>query len=168
MYHEGRVGTWRNMEPYLLYLNIQIHTICIAESTWFLIHIREDQSVIDSDVYVYFPSDDMFTTNTEFAVNQRHMIVHLLYGGNRVLIIGHMFYIYLFFTDGFSEPYTRKYTTSVVPSGKAHEIIQIAGRPAVLHSACKPNYNGGDVMYLSYPAIVLAVVHITARPARQL
>ena len=88
IHHEGRFRSWRNMEPYRLYLIIYIHGICITESTWFLIHIWEDPSDIDTDVYVYFPSDDMFTTNSEFAPNQRHMIAHLLYDGERVLIVG--------------------------------------------------------------------------------
>jgi hypothetical protein len=37
---------------------------------WFLIHIREDPFDILSELYVYFPADDMFTTNSEFAINQ--------------------------------------------------------------------------------------------------
>jgi hypothetical protein len=42
---------------------------------------RGGPSDIDSDVSVYFPSD-MFTTNPEFAVNQRHMINHCFTIGN--------------------------------------------------------------------------------------
>ena len=90
LYHEGRVGPWRNMEPYRLYLIIYIHRICIVESTWFMIHIREDPSDINSFVCVYFPADDILTTNSEFAFNQQYIIAHLLYDGERVLIIARM------------------------------------------------------------------------------
>ena len=52
LYHEGWVTLWRNMEFYRLFTIIHIHRICIVESTWFLIHIREDPSDILSGVYV--------------------------------------------------------------------------------------------------------------------
>ena len=55
---------------------------------WFLIHIREDYSDILSDVYIYFQADDMFTTNSEFAINHQLVIAHQLYDGERVAIIG--------------------------------------------------------------------------------
>jgi len=58
--------------------------------TWFLIHIREDPFDILSDVYVYFPTDNMFTTNSEFAINYNLIIAHLLYDGESVGIIGRM------------------------------------------------------------------------------
>jgi len=88
LYHEGHVGLWCNMEPYRLYLIIHIHRICIIESTWFLNHIWEDPSDILCDVCIYFPTD-MFSMNSEFAVNQQYIIAHLLYD-ERVLIVGRM------------------------------------------------------------------------------
>jgi len=87
--HRGRVGPLRNLEPCCLYRIVHIHGICIAEMAWFLMHIREDPSDILSDVYLYFPADDMFTTNSEFAINQL-TIAHLLYDGEHVAIIGRM------------------------------------------------------------------------------
>ena len=84
----------RNMEPYRLYRIVHIHRICIADVAWFLTHIREDPSDILSDVYVYFLADDMFTTNSEFAVNHRHIYAHLFYDGESVLIIGHVGFNY--------------------------------------------------------------------------
>jgi len=67
---------------------VHIHRICIAEIAWILIHIREDSSDILSDVFVYFQTDYMFTTNSEFAINHQLIIAHLLYDGERVAIIG--------------------------------------------------------------------------------
>ena len=95
-----------------------------------MIHIREDTFVNNSDVYVYFPTDDMFTTNSEFAVNQRYIIAHLFYDGERVLIIGLRcrIQIYLSFTGGSLEP-CRMYTTTFVTSVNARNIIRDAGRP---------------------------------------
>jgi len=90
LHHEGSVGAFRKMEPNRLYLIINVHRICIVETTWFLIRVREDQSDILSDVYEYFPADGMFTTTSEFAVNQRHTIAHLFYKGECLLSIGRM------------------------------------------------------------------------------
>jgi len=78
------------METYPLYIIVHIRRICIAEMAWFLIHIRKEPFDILSDVYVYFPADDMFNTKTEFAVNHRHIIAHLLYDLGCVVIIGHV------------------------------------------------------------------------------
>jgi len=52
---------------------------------WFLI---QDTSNVLNAVYEYFHHYGMFTTNSEFAVNQQLVILHLLYDGERVLIIG--------------------------------------------------------------------------------
>ena len=132
---------------------------------WFLIHIREEPFDIVSDVYVYLPSDFMFNTNSEFAVNQRHMIAHLLYDWECLLIIG----LCCRYTSSLQRWEVRTFHQKVYNQcctlQNAREIIQTTGRPPVFHSACRPNYNGGDAMYLSDPATVCAVVHRHAGPA---
>ena len=42
---------------------------------------------IRSDTYIYFPADDMFTTNSEFAIKQQLMIAYVVYDMGRVLLI---------------------------------------------------------------------------------
>jgi len=87
-YHEGRFGQLRNLKPCPLYRIVHIRKICLAEMAWFLIHTREGPSDTLSEVYVYIQADDMFTTKTEFAINRQLIIVHLLYDGERVAVIG--------------------------------------------------------------------------------
>ena len=85
---EGRVGPLHNLEPHHMFRIVHIHRICIAEMSWFLIHIRENPADILSDLHMFLPADDMFTMKSEFAINQQLVIAHLLYDGERVLIIG--------------------------------------------------------------------------------
>ena len=89
LHQEGRVGNLRILEPCGLYRIVNIHRICIAGMAWFVIHIQEDPSDNLSNVYVYFTAYDMFTMDSEFAINQL-IIAHLLYDGERVAIKGHM------------------------------------------------------------------------------
>ena len=67
LHHEGSIGPFRNLEPCRLYRIVHIHRIYFDQIAWFRFHIREDPSDILSDVY--FPADDMFTTNSEFSIN---------------------------------------------------------------------------------------------------
>jgi len=39
-------------------------------------------------VYAYIQADDMFTTKSEFAINNQFIIAHLIYDGDRVAMIG--------------------------------------------------------------------------------
>ena len=84
----GRVRSLDHLEPIGPYRIIRIDRICFVEMTWFLIHIREDCTSIRSHAYIYFHADDMFTTNSEFAINQQHMFAYLVYELEGVLFIG--------------------------------------------------------------------------------
>ena len=57
---------------------------------WLLIHIREDPTDTRNDAYINFPADVMFTTNSEFAINQQLMIAYLAHERERVLFIGRL------------------------------------------------------------------------------
>ena len=70
LHQEGRVRPLDHLEHIRPYHIVHIDRICIVEMAWFLIHIREDPTDIRSDAYICFPADDMFTTNSEIAINQ--------------------------------------------------------------------------------------------------
>ena len=87
LYQEGWVRSLDHLEPIHPYCIVHIHRICIAGTACFLIRIREEPTDIHNDADTYFSANDMFSTHSEFAINQL-MIAYLVYDGmERVLVI---------------------------------------------------------------------------------